>query len=310
MKLEQFHYLLEVQRLRSISAAAHSLHINQTTLSAIIKSIEDEIGFSIFERTPGGVVTTVAGKQLMSLAWEIDLKYEQLMAIKNRVSFGAPAITVLMSHTISDRLALPLLDCFSQFHLPGTLSLDQVSSEDIAGKIRSHEANLGLAFYSQAALASLNREEEGETVSTEILMEDQLHLLVPDKHPLALSRTVSVSQVYTERIASIKSRQSRDMVLGSLHHFCRSVTCFSNLPLFLASIRDQGLVGFIPSFTWDAASCAGCTLIPIKDTERENRLFLCLVTCSGRKLRHQEEVLITCIRDYFHSADRGAEHEN
>ena len=41
MKLEQFHYLLEINRLRSISAAARSLHIRQTTLSAMVKTVEE-----------------------------------------------------------------------------------------------------------------------------------------------------------------------------------------------------------------------------------------------------------------------------
>ncbi len=301
MKLEQFRYLLEVQRLHSISAAAQRLHIKQTTLSAIIKSIEDEIGFSIFERTPGGVSATAAGEQLMDLAWEIDLKYEQLMALKNRVSSDGPSLTVLMTHTIADRLALSLLDRFYQLRLPGSLSMDLASSEDVYVKIQNYEANLGLTFFSQARLAYLMQNNGFENISVEFLMEDRLSLIVSDNHPLAHSQTEPVSRICNERLASITRRQYNDMILGSLHHLCRSVTYFSNLPLLLSAIRDQGLVGFLPSFTWDPVSCAGCTSIPITDTEQENHLFLCLLTCKNRKLRYQEELLITCIRDYFRS---------
>ena len=50
MKLEQVRYMLEINRLHSISAAARSLHVGQTTLSAIVKSVEEEVGFSIFQR--------------------------------------------------------------------------------------------------------------------------------------------------------------------------------------------------------------------------------------------------------------------
>lgn len=298
MKLEHFHYLLEVRRLHSISAAARKLQLNQTTLSAIIRSAEKEIGFPIFQRTPEGVDATKAGEQLMSLAWEIDLKYERLMALKHRASWGVPAVTLFLSPTIAGKTALPLLDLFSSFDIPGNLTFNEAPSEEIPERIKNHEANLGLASFSQSELNTLKKNSQ-TAVQTEILMEDQIYLLVSSKHPLASSGSVSIPEIYGYRLATVKRRQNDDMVLGSLHHFCRSVTCFSRLDPFLASIRDQGLVGFIPGFTFDPLLCSGCTLIPVKNTERENRLLLCLVTCADRKLRPQEEILVQCIHHYF-----------
>ena len=88
MKLEHFHYLLEIYRLHSISAAARKLHIKQTTLSAIVKAAEEEIGFSIFQRTPGGVTTTPAGEELMSLAWEINLRVCDKKSVNKEIRQG------------------------------------------------------------------------------------------------------------------------------------------------------------------------------------------------------------------------------
>ena len=51
VQLEYYRYLLEIDRCRSISEAARTLGLRQTTLSYIIKSIEQELGFSVF----GGV---------------------------------------------------------------------------------------------------------------------------------------------------------------------------------------------------------------------------------------------------------------
>ena len=47
MKIEYLSYLREIEACKSISAAAKKLYIGQTTLSAIIKSIEDELGVAI-----------------------------------------------------------------------------------------------------------------------------------------------------------------------------------------------------------------------------------------------------------------------
>ena len=74
MKLEHFRYLLEVGRLHSISAAARALHIRQTTVGAIVRSVEEELGYPIFLRAPGGVTAAVPGERSVVLAWEINLK--------------------------------------------------------------------------------------------------------------------------------------------------------------------------------------------------------------------------------------------
>ncbi len=299
MKLEYFHYLLEVHRHHSISAAARKLHINQTTLSAIIKSAEEEIGFPIFQRTSGGVSATSAGDQFLRLAWEIELQNEKLMDLKQRTTDGAPMVTILLSTSIAGKMAIPLLDRFHQHGLPGNLALEESPSEETALKILNHQANIGIAFLSQAALASLNRRGSNEVISAEILMEDQLKMIVPEEHPLANAEIVSVPYISSCRLATIKPKQNDDMILGYMRHVFPSVTCFSRWDPFLHAVREQKLVGFVPGFTWDDEYCAGCKLIPIKDTERENKMYLCLLTCKGRKLRRQEEILIQCIKEYF-----------
>ena len=60
MRTEYLEYLLEVARTKSISAAAKKLFIGQTTLSAIINSVENELNVKIFQRTHRGVALTAA----------------------------------------------------------------------------------------------------------------------------------------------------------------------------------------------------------------------------------------------------------
>lgn len=44
LKIEHLYYLREISSCRSISAAAKRLFIGQTTLSAIVKSMEEDLG--------------------------------------------------------------------------------------------------------------------------------------------------------------------------------------------------------------------------------------------------------------------------
>ena len=103
MKLEHFRYLLEINRLHSISAAARALHIRQTTLSAMVKAVEEEVGFPIFQRAPTGVIATPAGEQFMALAWEINVKYDELLSLKQRSIDGTQTIPLLLASSPDKR---------------------------------------------------------------------------------------------------------------------------------------------------------------------------------------------------------------
>lgn len=65
MRLEVLELISAVARCGSISAAARDEHIQQTTLSAAIKSVESELDIQIFERQYNGVALTLHGKELM-----------------------------------------------------------------------------------------------------------------------------------------------------------------------------------------------------------------------------------------------------
>lgn len=314
MKLEHFSYLLEIHRLHSISAASRKLHVGQTTLSAIVKVAEEEAGFQIFQRTPEGVLTTSAGEKFMAFAWEINIQYEKLMALKRRTTAGAPAITLLMAPTVSVRLTMPLLEQFYRFDLPGGLSIEECFSEDIPDYIINRRANIGLLYLSGDSIRRLTEGAGNPILSIEVLLEDQLYLLVSADHPLAGLKEIDVRSIHLERLATIKLMR-HDMILGSLPSLCPSVTSFSEVGAMYQAIREQGMVGFIPGFSTSgdmAGEMEGLSRISLKHTEHPNQLYLCLVTGSNRKLKHQEETLKTCIRRYFrgiHSRKEGFQEE-
>lgn len=68
MTLQQLKYLLAVARYGSINAAAKSLYVSQPSISVAISSLENEFGFTIFERTSKGIIITKEGKELIRRA--------------------------------------------------------------------------------------------------------------------------------------------------------------------------------------------------------------------------------------------------
>ncbi|SMC26189.1 DNA-binding transcriptional regulator, LysR family [Andreprevotia lacus DSM 23236] len=74
MELYQLRTFVAVAQQGHLTQAAELLHLSQPAVTAQIKALEEELGVSLFERYPGGVQLTEAGKTLLPDA-------EQMLAL-------------------------------------------------------------------------------------------------------------------------------------------------------------------------------------------------------------------------------------
>jgi DNA-binding transcriptional LysR family regulator len=65
MNLKQIDYILELARTENFNRAAENLFVSQPTLTYQVKSIENEVGFQIFDRSEKGTSITPAGAQFI-----------------------------------------------------------------------------------------------------------------------------------------------------------------------------------------------------------------------------------------------------
>ncbi|CAM3941780.1 LysR family transcriptional regulator [Kibdelosporangium persicum] len=65
MSLRQFEYALAVAEAGSVTAAAELLHVAQPSMSQQIRSLERELGVTLFDRTPTGLVPTAVGRAFL-----------------------------------------------------------------------------------------------------------------------------------------------------------------------------------------------------------------------------------------------------
>lgn len=68
MELYQIRAFVAVAELGHLTRAAERLHVSQPALSGQIKALESRLDLKLFERAPGGMVLTPAGKQLLPRA--------------------------------------------------------------------------------------------------------------------------------------------------------------------------------------------------------------------------------------------------
>ena len=78
MDLKQLQYLVTCAQAGSFSNAAKTLYSTQSSVSKVIKALEDNLGMQLFERLPRGIRLTVQGQKVYHYACRITNEVEVL----------------------------------------------------------------------------------------------------------------------------------------------------------------------------------------------------------------------------------------
>jgi LysR family transcriptional regulator, benzoate and cis,cis-muconate-responsive activator of ben and cat genes len=193
MELRHLRYFVAVAEAENVTRAATKLHVSQPALSRQIRDLEDEIGFSLLERSAKSVRLTAAGKVFLTEARAVLQRAEEAVK-KARAAVGgtqgeihvgyAPSLTVQI---------LPQALRIFQAEFPAVrVMLHDLSTEEILSQLHSGKLQLALMVQpTKKTLRGLRFEE---------LARYPLQLAVAPTHPLARSRSVSLEKVAKERL--------------------------------------------------------------------------------------------------------------
>ena len=112
MTTKQIDYCIEVARTLNFSRAADNLFVSQPTFSYQIRLLEEEIGFTIFERTGKGATLTPAGAQFVSFL--ASMREDLKRAIEQGQNFSAK---------YRDSISISLMVRQAVFFLPEAMRL-------------------------------------------------------------------------------------------------------------------------------------------------------------------------------------------
>jgi DNA-binding transcriptional LysR family regulator len=182
----------EVARSGSIRAAAERLFVTPSALSRELQKLEEDLGAALFERRSRGMVLTAAGKIYLNHVRDVlngvERMRSELDALQNLHRGHVSMLSV--EGYASDFLA-PSIAQFQDRYPNITFSLHITSASAVTAGISGGEADIGLVF-------SLEPTEEMHSV---------LHLHVPllavmaPTHPLARKKSLTLSQLATQRLA-------------------------------------------------------------------------------------------------------------
>ena len=120
MNTKQIDYCIELAHTLNFSRAADNMYVSQPTLTYQIKSLEDEIGFAIFERSGKGAALTPAGSQFVT--YLANMREEMKRAIEQGQNFSAK---------YKDTITISLMVRQAVYFLPEAMKVFAESEPDI-----------------------------------------------------------------------------------------------------------------------------------------------------------------------------------
>jgi len=194
MELRHLRYFVAVAEEENVSRAASKLHVSQPGVSRQIHDLEDEIGFSLFERNGKSVRLTPAGRIFFGEARDILRRTAD--AVKKASLARAPQAEINVgyapSHT-ADILPRALGAFRNSF--PGVcVTLHDLSAEEMLPLLLQKQLDIALTLAPHKLPRELGMKE---------LERDETCVAVRATHRLATSEFVSLMQMAFEPVAAL-----------------------------------------------------------------------------------------------------------
>lgn len=201
MNLTHLRYMVEVERLGSITKAAAALYMGQPNLSKAIKEMEREVGIPIFKRSAKGVVPTEKGKEFLQYAKAILVQMDKMESLNKEDPESYVDFQLLLPRasyiTYAFTEFLNKVDRTERMEI----KFKETNSMDAINAVVECEYNMGIIRY------PLNYEgffmsmiEEKNLMAKEIWTYDYV-ILMSERNPLA--RAVNITENMLENYIEI-----------------------------------------------------------------------------------------------------------
>ncbi len=187
MELRHLRYFSALAGSLNFTRAAERLHVTQSTLSHQIKQLEEELGTLLFDRVGKRVALTEAGEAFLHHATRALQEIDRgLGALREDPQAVAGELCIGSTHTFNLGF---IPDCIAGFQqrYPGVrVRVDELAADLIAERLQQGTLDLGIAY----------RPSVPGPLQFEPLYNEEMVLVVADKHPLARRKRVRMVELH------------------------------------------------------------------------------------------------------------------
>ena len=267
MTTKQIDYCIELARTLNFSRAAEKLFVSQPTLTYQIKLLEEEVGFTIFERSGKGAALTPAGAQFVSFleGMREDLK----RAIEQGQNF---------SETYRDSISISLIVRQAICFLPEAIRLFSETNGDVQiMPVFQYENGVGSFLRNEVDILFALKEQTKQLpgIGVHELFESRVYLIADKDDPLAGKNIIREEDLYGRTLMvgggsppALKAVQNRLISTGKIRYFnspdhdttLTNVAAGRGICLAPGFLNDHsGQFAWIPYDCEETFSCVLCT---------------------------------------------------
>ncbi|MDD3416330.1 MAG: LysR family transcriptional regulator [Lachnospiraceae bacterium] len=194
MTIQQLKYIVTIADKGKISDAATELFITQPSLTNSVHDIEDELGFSIFNRTNRGIALTDDGKRFLSYARQV---VEQMSLLENTFLDG----TVQKQHFqisaqhysfVVNAFVDLLEECaFEEYDV----TLRECRTYEIIEDVKNARSQIGIIYLSQFNKKILKKYLADNHLEFNALFEAEPHVFIHKEHILAQKEMIGLEDL-------------------------------------------------------------------------------------------------------------------
>ena len=198
MNFEQLKYIVEIERCGSINKASQTLFVTQPALSASIKELEGELGFTIFERSNKGIRPTAEGSQFVRSANDI---LSQIEKIRNFYFDGSSASTSVLRIS-SGRYSFvtnALIEFFNEHFKDKSqfsIYIDELGCQEVALDVFNRKADMGIIHIKNSEEDTWKRNLEEKGLEYNLLFNASSCITFRKGHPLQNKKNIKMEDIF------------------------------------------------------------------------------------------------------------------
>lgn len=199
LSIKQLRAFLILSEHDSFTQAAKRFNLSQPAFSTIIASLEDEIGYRLFDRDTRKVELNANGIHFIDIARRLILDYDETIDEITARSLGKEGT-----------LTLSVLPSLAVEWLPEILTQYSITHPQTEIKLNDTQWNqcLQSVVNGQADLALTASQPATNTFDSHYLFSDKFYLLCHVNHPLGQKKKVTLNELYKYSFIGFSQRTS------------------------------------------------------------------------------------------------------
>lgn len=271
LDLSDLKLVVSIADAGSVTQGARHASLALGSASERLKSIEDDLGVTLFSRHPRGVSLTESGEILVRHARDLLLRHEQLRTELGAYIKGVKGKVRLYGNTSAMAGFLPVrLATWLSEHPDVTIELEERSSADIVNNISNGIAEVGLVSDAVDPCG----------LTLEPVADDRLALILPDTHPLGSMKQITLSDAIGECfIGMYPGNALQDLISSHARDLGYTLTYRIRMSSFegICEMVNKGIgLGIIPlSVAERIGKKLSFQIVPLHDRWARRKICLC-----------------------------------